>query len=450
MNTSTALEGYPKDLPDAPAESLGLFLKTLPLVLFIAFFFPNTRIEPFSESMLTWRWFILALSTGLILLRFFSTQDPLISSSPLRFRMTGLFTMTFLWCGVSIIESVNPPLAFAKWAVFLIFLFFCGAYSTMMENRRDILSTLYPFIYFFIFYIWATLASISFFPQPLRGHMGYINGFMVFAPALGHFLAAFGIPAILFMLPARQSWEWKIFFLLTLVLAFALTYKSGSRAGTFTASLIIVLALLRWKKGEDFSFLKGAVICGFLLVVLGMPSLEGYFWRFLFKYPDETDLLLSRADFWDATFNAFRERPFFGYGFGVQEQLIGMGLGFFTIGFREQGSTFLGLLEEVGIIGALPMFLLFSVMGYRCTASILRSQDPLEIFFSRVVLVGLGLAAFENYLVYLGNATSILVFWAFFMRERMLEFSPPDLLAGESREEGAEMEAASGNTDIVK
>jgi hypothetical protein len=32
----------------------------------------------------------------------------------------------------------------------------------------------------------------------------------------------------------------------------------------------------------------------------------------------------------------------------------------------------------------------------------------------------------------------------------MLEFSPPDLLAGESREEGAEMEAASGNTDIVK
>ena len=124
MNTSTALEGYPKNLPDAPAVSFGLFFKILPLVLFIAFFFPNTRIEPFSESMLAWRWLILALGTGLILVRFFSTQDPLLSSSPLRFGMTGLFTMTFLWCGVSIIESVNPLLAFAKWVVFLIFLLF--------------------------------------------------------------------------------------------------------------------------------------------------------------------------------------------------------------------------------------------------------------------------------------------------------------------------------------
>jgi O-antigen ligase len=442
MNTSTALEGYPKDLPDAPAVRFGPFFKILPLVLFIAFFFPNTRIEPFSESMLLWRWVALGLVTGLILLRFFSTQDHLSSSSPLRFGMTGWFTMTFIWCGVSIIESVNPSLAFAKWAVFLIFLFFCGAYSKMMENRRDILSTLYPFIFFFILYIWATLTSISFFPQPLRGPLGYINGFMVFAPALGHFLAAFGIPVILFMLPQRQSRKWKIFFLLTLVLAFALTYKSGSRAGTFTASLVIVMALLRWKKGEDSSFLKVAVICGFLLMVLGMPSLEGYFWRFLIKYPDETELFISRAEFWDVTFRAFRERPLFGYGFGVQEQLIGMGLGFFTIGFREQGSTFLGLLEEVGIIGALPMFLLFSIMGYRCMASIMRSQDPLEIFFSRVILVGLGLAAFENYLVYLGNATSILVFWAFFMRERLREFPLPDLSAGESREETPKMEPA--------
>jgi hypothetical protein len=89
-------------------------------------------------------------------------------------------------------------------------------------------------------------------------------------------------------------------------------------------------------------------------------------------------------------------------------------------GFREQGSTVYGLLEEIGIAGCIPIFLCLLWMGYGCGLSVLRSRDPLELFLSRVFLTGLGLALVENYLLYLGNATSILVFFSFFMRERLL------------------------------
>jgi hypothetical protein len=148
---------------------------------------------------------------------------------------------------------------------------------------------------------------------------------------------------------------------------------------------------------------------------------------FLYKYDTPTaqsDLLASRRSFWEYTQEAYEKRKTFGYGFGVQEGLERDTHNYRTPGgFREQGSTVYGLMEEVGLAGSIPLFLCLLWMGYGCVISILRSHDPLELFLSRVFLTGLILALVENYLLYLGNATSILVFFAYFMRERLLKVS---------------------------
>ncbi len=329
-----------------------------------------------------------------------------------------LFISAFCWLGISILESVNPPLSFSKWGVFLFFLLFCASYSNLLKNREDLVLTLFPFIVFFVVFVWMTLISARFYPQPLKSSVGYINGFLIFAPAVGHFLTAFGTPGILYILAHSLGKKMRIFLIITLFLGVFLTIYSGSRAGTFTTFFILGMALIKWRRERSFAFLKVTVFCIALFFIIVSPRVDEQFLQFLYKYPDESEIFASRKDFWQRTVDSFEERPLWGFGFGVQKQHADQPVGFFTIGFREQGSTFLGLLEEVGLVGALPMFLFFGIIGYKALLSVWRSSDPLDVFLSRVIVAGMSLAAIENYLLYLGNATSILVFLAFFLRER--------------------------------
>lgn len=409
---------YPKTIL---SNQPGVLQVLLPVGLFLGFFFPNTRIEPLGESMIAGRWIVLFIVVGLALARWLLTgsgMNPHVKQGRLTV-LGSAFILSYSWLGISTLDSVNPPLSFLKWLVFLLFLAFCAAHSTLLRSRRDLVLTLYPFILVFVVFIWLTPAATRYYPQPLQDSMGHINGFLVFAPALGHFLAAFGIPGVLFMLTHPMRKEIKLFLIATLLLAILLTFYSGSRTGVLTVFFVLGLALFRWRPSQRLAFLKVAFICFLFLFLLMTPKVGANFSRFLYKYPDESELFLSRTNFWARTLEAFQERPVLGYGFGVQKQLAGMRVGFFTIGFREQGSTYYGLLEEVGLVGALPVFIFFSIVGYRSSRSLWHSRDPLELFLSRIVFAGLVLAAFENYLLYLGNATSILVVFAFFLRERL-------------------------------
>ena len=436
-----ATEGVPTSLlvpssrlnPQSVSLSkLGTLTIYLPALLFLAFFFPNTRIEPLDDIMVGGRWIALAGIAGFVFLRWFLSQSILFFQSqelPLT-RLGFLFILTYSWLAISIIGSVNPPLSLAKWGVFLVFLLFCAVYSALLKRREDLVLTLHPLIVIFAGLIWFTPISARYFPQPLQSSMGYINGFLVFTNALGQFLAAFGIPALLYMLTRCLTRKMRIFLTITLFLAVFLTIYSGSRAGTFSSFFILGIALWRWRRDERFAFLKVTLFCiGFLFIFMNTHIGE-HFFRLLYKYPDESVILASRVDFWQRTLESFQERPYWGFGFGVQKQMADLPIGFFTIGFREQGSTYYGLLEEVGLVGALPIFLFFSIVGYKCCLSLWRSSDPLELFFSRVIFTGLSLAAFENYLLSLGNATSILVILAFFLQERLKSITSQEARSG--------------------
>jgi O-antigen ligase len=201
-----------------------------------------------------------------------------------------------------------------------------------------------------------------------------------------------------------------------------------------SVTFFLSVALARWRRSEEFDFLKVVLFCAGLLVFMTVPVIEDRIKLYLYKYPGEEELLASRTDFWERTIEEFQSRSLFGHGFGVQRQMEGMRVGFTTIGQREQGSTFLALLEEVGVCGGIPIFIFFSMMGYTSMAALWRARDPLELLFSRVVFVGLSLAAFENYLLSLGNATSILVVFSLFCKERLAEISRMETSPGEPGE----------------
>ena len=408
----------------------------LPFCLFLGFFFPNTRVDWLQAHMEIGRWVILFIITGIACLHWLFSRSmfgfPTRAGNPTKWEL--FLFLSYLWMGTSIIESVNPWLAFFKWIVFLIFLIVCVSYSTLLTRREELVLSLFPFTIFFVLFIWIIPISVPFFPQPIRGSMGHINGFLIFAPALGHFLAAFGIPITLYWLNRPVGKKTRFFLLLTLLLALGLTIKSGSRVAVISASLFLFVALARWRRSEDFDFLKVVLVCAGLLAFLTMPVIEDRIKLYLYKYPGEEELLASRTDFWDRTIEEFKTRSLFGYGFGVQKQMEGMPVHFSTIGQREQGSTFLALLEEVGVCGALPIFIFFSIIGYTSLVALWRARDPLDLFFSRVVFVGLSLAAFENYLLSLGNATSILVVFSFFCKERLAEISRMETSPGNTGE----------------
>lgn len=393
----------------------------LPSLLFLGFFFPNTRLAPLDVQMLLGRWLMLFLITGSILVYavYREKEGTFGRLSSIQF----LFILSFSWLGTSIIESMNPVLSLVKWLAFLAFLVFCGTYSALLRTREDLIRTFSPLMWVFVGIIWITPVSTRYFPQTLQSTLGYINGFFVFAGALGHFMAAFGIPAVLYLLNLPGGWKRKIFLACTLFLGAGLTVSSGSRTGTAISFFMLGIALWRWKRGGRNSFLKITFFCGMLLILSSASHLKDRVTDYLMKYPEEEDVMASRSGVWEKTLEAFRERRLFGFGFGVQEQHADTPLAVFSIGVREQGSTYYGLLEEVGLLGSLPMFGILLFTGFQALLALFQSRDPLELFFARIILAGLALAAVENYLLYLGNATSILVILALFMRERQAKMN---------------------------
>jgi O-antigen ligase len=336
-----------------------------------------------------------------------------------------LFFLAYIGAGASIFDSVNQKISLLKWLAFLSFLIFCGIYASLMNSREQIIKALTPIMCIFILIIWATPLAIRYYPQGLLVSLGALNGVFVFTNQLGQFLATFGTPSVLFLLWHEQERGKRLFLVATIGLSVYFTIASKARAATVITLVFLAIALYRWDSEKMSRYVKISLACLLVAVLFMNLGFTERVTGFLFKYEDtasQSDLLASRRSFWENTIAAYEKRKTFGYGFGVQEGLERDSQEYRTAGgFREQGSTVYGLLEEVGLSGCIPIFLCLLWMGYRCGVSVLRSHDPLDLFLSRVFLTGLGLALVENYLLYLGNACSILVFFSFFMRERLLK-----------------------------
>lgn len=392
-------------------RGIGAFERFLPLVLFVSFFFPNSRIDFLYQAMLPGRWFALAAVVGLAILFTATRAQPL----PRPTFLTLAMLLALLNIGALIPFSVNVSVSLAKWLVFVAFLVFCYLLFGGIRSREDALRIFNPLVDAFFVFIWTVPLGVLLMPQWGTGWRSYLRN----PNAVGLFLAIFGVQAALFRLETAKGNQQRAWAFLNVVLATLCTVASGSRTSVFCIFLILGIAFLRFKDAGSRLSVPIKVFA-FVLILVILPLRFERVKEFMYKYPTTESILESRAVYWSATHDAFLENFWVGSGFGVQSLQAEAELTYSSSNrSREQGSTYLGLLEETGVIGGVPLLLLFPVLCAYFGKNLLRSQDPLQLFLSRVVVAGVLWGITEYYLLSLGNAGSLLVFFAFFAHERL-------------------------------
>ncbi len=402
----------------------------LPTLLFISFFLGNTLIPP-RRLWLMGRWGALLAIVGLTLI---TARPRHVSRWP---PVSFLLTLAFFNLILLLPFSVNVVISTAKWGVFGLFLLFCGLYFGRVNNREELRQVLGPLIGFFVVFIWASVPADLFFQS--RNSLGNMKGMLTFTGSLGAFLAVFGIPAVLYKIETTRDNRRRLMYGATLAVALYLVAASGSRISALGAILVLGLALIRWKGLNSRSATAGKVLL-ILFALLMVPGQQQRIKAFIYKYPGSTTLEDARGSYWRATKSAFRARPWTGSGLGVQaqQQEVKSRLSFVSTGrFREQGSSYLGMLEELGILGATPLFGVFLLIAFKNGWFLLRSKDPLHLFFARSVACGLLWGVAGNYLLYLGGAFSILLFYSIFLQERLTQLERHERVALRRREQAA-------------
>lgn len=127
----------------------------------------------------------------------------------------------------------------------------------------------------------------------------------------------------------------------------------------------------------------------------------------------------GRTEAWNETLRFIRQRPWLGYGFGTEDHIFAK----FVVRFREHSgayvhNSYLGLVSQLGIIGALLFFV--PLLGFVAKHIVRVMQSgATRVFSLRLAVVssimsGLIYSFFESWIYTIGNAFSFL-FWVLVM-----------------------------------
>jgi O-antigen ligase len=183
---------------------------------------------------------------------------------------------------------------------------------------------------------------------------------------------------------------------------------SRSRASLVVLGLTLVL----------YSFLRRSRLAAAVAVLIGLvalasPSLAGGAARdAIFKGREGGSSFDIRADQLRATFDAAASRPISGYGFGTTrgETSWDGSLSSLSTG-REKENAYVAAVEEVGLVGAVPLWFAIGaalVAGYHRAR---RSDDPAPAALLMVVTAGAVHTNFEAWLMAIGSFEAF-IFWA--------------------------------------
>ncbi len=199
------------------------------------------------------------------------------------------------------------------------------------------------------------------------------KGVMGNANAMGHI--AF-IASILFLQSTITSKtpKGRYFSAAFAVAAIATIWNSGARSSMIAFSMGVLLLLYYYRKE-----MKGVVLIGILLgcsVMVSFPQLPQGIVKFVHKTDDTTavnalNTIQSRAPVWSASYEGFKKRPLFGWGFGADSTIRkNWDIKLTALGTVERDAVndFLFMLEGCGIVGlGAYLLLIFIVLKERPT-----------------------------------------------------------------------------------
>jgi O-antigen ligase len=391
-------------------------------VLILTFLFAGTRV-PMQAMSTSARW--LVLGAGVLAGVFIYLRDPSHS--------VGFLHLTALFCVVaaatSALVSPYPKHALLK-ALSLLLLFAYGTFGSRLavQGREDrfffgLLIGCEILIYF-------TAAEYFIFHSQFFGNPN----------SLGAAMGVAIVPLMLWGVLVSESSLVRARRTFALLLALALLLTSHARAGITAAAVSCILMCLFL--GRYRLLIKGLAISLVIATVVasvGPPPVSGVrpslTSNFLFKGKDQAGVLGSRRSVWDRTISSIEEHPWFGGGFGTAATEYNAAVdevGNFssnTATTREHGSSYLALVEGVGLLGAVPFFCLLVLILIslgRVFKWIRHSKDPSSpaLPIAAVLSAGLIHAMFEDWLFAVGYYICIF-FWS-------LAFILPDLMPSQA------------------
>jgi O-antigen ligase len=245
---------------------------------------------------------------------------------------------------------------------------------------------------------------------------------------LGAFVGIVAFPLLLWAALVAENRGERQRHYTALVLCVVLLYVSVCRAA-IVADAIVTVALTMGLRRPRL-LLKAFFLAALFLEAMAVanPShmgelLDSLSGRFVFKVEGrpQQGILGSRDTPWDDTIAAVKQHPWFGTGFGTSdlgsEQPGVQRSSIYTVegSNREHGSSYLAMVEYMGLLGILPflllLFLLLRAVGRVYTWMRRNSSSHhYAVPFAMVCLAGLIHAAFEDWLFAAGSYIC-LFFW---------------------------------------
>jgi O-antigen ligase len=258
------------------------------------------------------------------------------------------------------------------------------------------------------------VVSILFLPLSSAYDSGFLQGPFANPNSLGSSLAL-TFPALLwlreqYVRDAPLLFRSKLF-TIAVFADVVLIFMSRSRSSLVAAALVLVLyAFLR---ASRFAWI---IVYGMFVLLLAAPSDASQVGRdAAFKGRDFQGAFTTRIGQVDTTLNAARSNPISGYGFGtsVGETEWDGSLSAIAVG-REKSNAYLGIVEEVGLVGAVP--LVFGVLaalwiGFRSSRRLRRRGDGTTTALFAILAAGALNTSFEAWLTSIGSYEGF-IFWA--------------------------------------
>jgi len=386
--------------------------------LMIAFLWAGMDV-PMSDSWTSARWLVLAAGTFVGFVR--AMRTGLRQYSP--------FHLVAFFCVASAVVSatVSELPAFSLMKAFsLLLLFLYGASGARLLLRA-------PDRFFrgllLVCEVGAYLSAIAYLVLHLEvwgntNSLGAVQG-MVAAPLLlwGALVA-----------PERRL---RVRRAVACLVALYLVYFSVTRAALLASAVAMLTLLIGLRRHKLILKSVVGVVCVVAITAIVSPS------RFedlkssitngvIYKGHREQGLLGSRLTPWQQTVEVIQDKPYFGSGFGTSvsgEKSFGEAGRFSSSSLtnREHGSSYLEIVEWVGLLGIVPFAFLIAILLHsiarvylwlRRTGNTAHYSVPLMM----VLIAGLVHAAFEDWMFAVGYYLTVL-FWtlAFLLMDLMPE-----------------------------
>jgi O-antigen ligase len=246
---------------------------------------------------------------------------------------------------------------------------------------------------------------------------------------MGSFVGVVLTPVLLWAVLTAESRAERQRRWIALSLCGLLLYASACRAAIIADVVVILTVTFALRRPK---LLFGAAFAAALfleIMAVASPSrfgdavdnLNGHLFYKTYGRSGPTGLLGSRQAPWDATIAAVKQHPWFGTGFGTSDlgsdQPSSQESSVYTVEGtnREHGSSYLAIVEYMGLLGIVPFVLLLALV-VRAIARIFawtrRFRTPFHygVPFALITLAGLVHAGFEDWLFATGAYLSFF-FW---------------------------------------